>query len=67
MNLAEKFASVLVHLRGLPDGREKATAITRLEESAYWAALSFEGISSPIDIAAADETAMQLLIPKTRS
>lgn len=49
MNLAEKMKAVLDHLRTLPQSRERALAMTKLEECAFWSSAAAQKVSSPID------------------
>lgn len=49
MDLADKMKAVLDHLRTLPNTRERALAIAKLEECAFWASCASRLISSPID------------------
>jgi hypothetical protein len=54
VNLAQKMAAVLAHLRTLPKSRERDQAIVKIEECAWWASLAVEGISDPIEKLRAD-------------
>lgn len=57
MTLAEKMKEVLDHLRTLPVSRERALAMTKLEECAFWSSAAAQNISSPIDWVMGEESA----------
>lgn len=48
---ADLYRSVLTALRGLGPSREASLAITKLEESAMWAACACSKVTLPIDAA----------------